>query len=81
MITITAKTWTFKEASHLAVPAHHHLFASEHDICGSLQATEGWGGKLARLADVKNCLSICGTLKSATVIQIQSKLLFGTICT
>lgn len=34
------KTFTFKEASHLTVPAYDHLFASEHDICGSLQARE-----------------------------------------
>lgn len=29
-----------KEASHLPVPTYDHLFASEHDICGSLQARE-----------------------------------------
>lgn len=29
-----------KEVSHLPVPTNNHLFASEHDICGSLQAED-----------------------------------------
>lgn len=29
------------EGSHLAVAAHHHLLASEHDVRGSFQAAEG----------------------------------------
>lgn len=36
----TKKRSHLKEASHLTVPAYDHLFASEHDICGSLQARE-----------------------------------------
>lgn len=29
-----------KETTHLAVTTYDHLFASEHDICGSLQTTD-----------------------------------------
>lgn len=44
-----------KAPSYLTVPTYNHLFASKHDICGSLQAREVWDIKLAHFAEVKNC--------------------------
>lgn len=45
-----------KRRSHLAVAAHHHLLASEHDVRGSFQAGKGEVRQtLTHFAEVENC--------------------------